>query len=167
MAQATEFKYAPMFQMGKDETEYRLICEIMGKHSNIILVDADGNIVDSVRRVSAGISSVRLVLPKLKYELPPAQEKQDPLSASDMDFFIALSSDLRMDKALSSSFYGLSPAVAGMLIDGIKTRCRLSDDDIMGLSKHLVQFYSSLSKAKFNGLVCIHPGFGIHQVTKL
>ena len=144
-----------------DETEFRLICEIMGKHSNIILVDADGNIVDSVRRVSAGISSVRLVLPKLKYELPPAQEKQDPLSASDMDFFIALSSDRRMDKALSSSFYGLSPTVAGMLIDGIKTRCRLSDDDIMGLSKHLVQFYSSLSKAKFNACIA---SFGSERV---
>lgn len=53
----------------------RLICEFMGKHSNLIFVGGDGRIIDSARRVNDQISSVREVLPGLRYELPPAHGK--------------------------------------------------------------------------------------------
>lgn len=54
----------------------KLICEIMGKHSNITLIDIEsGKIVDSIKRVSAGQSKVRQLLPGQKYEYPPSQEK--------------------------------------------------------------------------------------------
>ncbi len=53
----------------------KLICEFMGKHSNLIFVGGDGRIIDSARRVNDQISSVREVLPGLRYELPPAHGK--------------------------------------------------------------------------------------------
>ncbi|MBQ3424874.1 MAG: NFACT family protein [Clostridia bacterium] len=53
----------------------RVVCEFMGKHSNLIFVDADDRIIDSARRVNDQISSVREVLPGLRYELPPAHGK--------------------------------------------------------------------------------------------
>ena len=59
-----------------DSTAFTLACEIMGKYSNIILVDSENNIVDAIRRVSANMSSVRLVMPKLPYSMPPAQDKR-------------------------------------------------------------------------------------------
>ncbi len=52
-----------------------LVCEFMGKHSNLIFTAADGRIIDSARRVSEAISSVREVLPGLRYERPPAHGK--------------------------------------------------------------------------------------------
>lgn len=58
-----------------DLTRKILICEFMGKHSNLIFVDAQGRIIDSARRVSEAISSVREVLPGLRYERPPAHGK--------------------------------------------------------------------------------------------
>ena len=58
-----------------DQTRKRLICELMGKHSNLIFVGGDGRIIDSARRVNEQISSVREVLPGLRYELPPAHGK--------------------------------------------------------------------------------------------
>ena len=58
-----------------DPARKRLICEFMGKHSNLIFVDGDGRIIDSARRVTEQISSVREVLPGLRYELPPAHGK--------------------------------------------------------------------------------------------
>lgn len=58
-----------------DPTRKTLICEFMGKHSNLIFVDAQGRIIDSARRVSEAISSVREVLPGLRYERPPAHGK--------------------------------------------------------------------------------------------
>ncbi|HBV79943.1 MAG TPA: hypothetical protein DEF33_03130, partial [Clostridiales bacterium] len=74
----------------RDCTRFFLHCEIMGKHSNIILVDGNGRIVDAVRRVSPSMSSVRLILPKLEYSAPPAQDKQDPSKASVDDFSMAM-----------------------------------------------------------------------------
>ena len=58
-----------------DRARKRLICEFMGKHSNLIFVGGDGRIIDSARRVTEQISSVREVLPGLRYELPPAHGK--------------------------------------------------------------------------------------------
>ena len=58
-----------------DTARKKLICEFMGKHSNLIFVGGDGRIIDSARRVTEAISSVREVLPGLRYELPPAHGK--------------------------------------------------------------------------------------------
>ena len=62
-------------EMGFTESK-KLIFEIMGKHSNIILVNSDtGNIIDSIKRVSVDTSRVRQVLPGMRYEYPPSQDK--------------------------------------------------------------------------------------------
>ena len=58
-----------------DRARKRIICEFMGKHSNLNFVGGDGRIIDSARRVNEQISSVREVLPGLRYELPPAHGK--------------------------------------------------------------------------------------------
>ncbi len=69
-----------------DAAKKRIICEFMGKHSNIIFVGGDGRIIDSARRVNEAISSVREVLPGLRYELPPAHGKlpYDSVSADTL-----------------------------------------------------------------------------------
>ena len=54
-----------------DQRTLRLVCEFMGKHSNLILVAPDGRIIDSARHVTYEISRVREVLPGLPYERPP------------------------------------------------------------------------------------------------
>lgn len=53
----------------------RLVCEFMGKYSNLIFVGGDGRIIDSARRVNEALSSVREVLPGLRYERPPQHGK--------------------------------------------------------------------------------------------
>ena len=58
-----------------DKARKRIVCEFMGKHSNIIFIGADNRIIDSARRVNEQISSVREVLPGLRYEMPPAHGK--------------------------------------------------------------------------------------------
>ncbi|MDQ4100312.1 MAG: NFACT family protein, partial [Chloroflexota bacterium] len=55
-----------------------LAVEIMGRHSNIILVDADGLIMESIKRVTPKMSRVRPVLPRRPYTLPPPLERPDP-----------------------------------------------------------------------------------------
>ena len=58
-----------------DTVKMSLAVEIMGQYSNIIFIDGDGMIIDAVKRVDISMSSQRLVLPNMKYELPPKQNK--------------------------------------------------------------------------------------------
>lgn len=128
-----------------DATELRLVCEIMGKHSNIILVDKNDIILDSIRRVSPSMSSARLILPKLRYQYPPTVQKHNPLLASEDDFIDCISNSPRMDKALSNEFYGLSPSIAGILIDSIINKNGLAENDSKSIGHGLYAYYSLFS----------------------
>lgn len=68
----------------------RLIVEIMGKHSNIIFCDDKDKILDSIKHVSAQMSSVREVLPGRTYFIPDTMSKLDPLTVSFKNFVLAL-----------------------------------------------------------------------------
>ncbi len=97
-----------------DEITLTLAVEIMGRHSNIILIDERGLVIDSVKRIDSELSSMRMVLPGLLYELPPAQEKLHLLDG-DVEAFstrIRLCKGQRLDKALLNTIQGISPVVA-------------------------------------------------------
>ncbi|WP_066684031.1 Rqc2 family fibronectin-binding protein [Christensenella intestinihominis] len=87
----------------------RLIIEIMGKYSNIILTDAEDKILDSIRRVSVDMSSKRQVLPGARYENPP-QTKFDPLTLSPTTLMEALTThrDTKIVNHIVSVFDGVS-----------------------------------------------------------
>ena len=96
-----------------DKTKYYLVCEIMGQRSNIILCDNDNRIIDAVKRIDEEKSSVREVLPGLKYELPPIQEKCDIL-IDDISFItnkILSHSEKMLSKAILDVIEGFSPIV--------------------------------------------------------
>ena len=90
-----------------------LIVELMGKHSNIIFCTPDDKIIDSIKHISAQISSVREVLPGRDYFIPQAAGKKDPLSSDEAVFKETLSaSQAPSGKAIYTSFTGLSPVMA-------------------------------------------------------
>jgi predicted ribosome quality control (RQC) complex YloA/Tae2 family protein len=61
-----------------DITEKKLIIEIMGRYSNIILTTGDDKIIDAAKHVDEEVSSVREVMPARPYVFPPAQDKISP-----------------------------------------------------------------------------------------
>ncbi len=94
-----------------------LITELMGKHSNIIFVDEDKRVIDSLKRVPSSVSSVREILPGRDYFIPDTQSKSDPLADISRDEFISLvfsKPDSTM-KALYGSYTGISPSFASEL----------------------------------------------------
>ena len=99
-----------------DVINVTLICEIMGKVSNIILTDGEGYVIDAIRRVSPATSPSRPILPRMRYEYPPSKEKRVARLASAEEFASVLREAEKPDSALSAAFYGLSPAVAGRLL---------------------------------------------------
>ena len=101
-------------EMGFD-TKCYLVAELMGKYSNLIFLDAEKRIVSALKTVDFTTSSLRQVLPGMLYELPPKQDKSNPLD-STREEFLALwdnaPADQRADKFIVSSFIGISSAVA-------------------------------------------------------
>ncbi len=92
----------------------QLILEIMGKHSNIILVQ-DGLVLDAIRRVGAAVSRVRQVLPGRPYALPPGQPRADLLTAEPAAFIAALRREhapLGLAKAIVAAAEGVGPVTA-------------------------------------------------------
>lgn len=87
-----------------------LVCELMGRHSNIILHLPDGKIIDSVRHVDESISRVRQILPGLIYTYPPEQDKLNPDTCTAEEIAEALARNAgRLDKAIQASLRGMSP----------------------------------------------------------
>ena len=85
----------------------------MGKHSNIVLIDGEGVIVDSLKRVDVTLSSKRLVLPSLIYEMPPSQDKLS-IEAESIESIVNSidnAEESRLDKAILNTLTGVSPVI--------------------------------------------------------
>lgn len=90
-----------------------LIVEIMGRHSNIILVNSENKVIDSIKRVSNEVSSVRMILPGIGYEPPPPQDKQNLLE-SELTSLEAVMKTPSTDvaKSIMQAYEGISPLLA-------------------------------------------------------
>ena len=100
-------------EMG-DLCQKTLVIEIMGKHSNIILIDEKDTIVDSIKHISGMVSSVREVLPGRPYFVAQTVEKEDPLLACAEDFLGGLQGkNMPAERALMTCYMGISPQMAG------------------------------------------------------
>ncbi len=97
-----------------DRVGYTLVIEIMAQYSNCILLDADGVIIDSLKRVDATKSSFREVLPQRPYCLPPSQDKLNLLSASNEEIISRVRAFPQKDLsgALLNTLSGFSPLLS-------------------------------------------------------
>ena len=133
-----------------------LIVEIMGKHSNIIFCNDKERIIDSIKHVSAQMSSVREVLPGRDYFIPETVEKLNPLDFAFADFCTMLTSKpAGLAKAIYTSFTGISPVVAEEIcyiagIDSAIPAKELSDDLMIHLYKQFLFFFDQVLKANFS-----------------
>lgn len=112
MERAIEFRIEHLNELG-DLCYKTLVVEIMGKHSNIIFLNEERMILDSIKHISGNVSSVREVLPGRDYFLPKTQEKYNPLTVSEEAFFsFVCEKPTTLAKALYTSLTGISPCIA-------------------------------------------------------
>lgn len=100
-------------EMG-DMKSKTLLIELMGKYSNIIFTDENDTIIDSIKHISASVSSVREVLPGRKYFIPMTQNKLNPLDTNEEEFCNMLSSKRSSPvyKAIYGSYTGFSSVIS-------------------------------------------------------
>lgn len=150
-------------EMG-DLRRKKLIVEIMGKHSNIIFCDDKDMIIDSIKHVSAQMSSVREVLPGRNYFIPDTMGKQNPLTVSAKAFADALlAKPMPLGKAVYTSFTGISPVAAEEVcylagIDSNMTAKDLSEDILLHLFNQFTIYFEELKNGSFTPAVYYENG---------
>ncbi|MBB3127457.1 putative ribosome quality control (RQC) complex YloA/Tae2 family protein [Paenibacillus rhizosphaerae] len=102
-----------------DVSSKQLIIELMGRHSNIILLDpSSGTILDGIHHVTPSISSYRVVMPGFSYTEPPQQHKLNPLEVSGEQFGQKYTevADAEPISWIVDTFSGVSPLVAQEIV---------------------------------------------------
>ncbi|WP_347860642.1 NFACT RNA binding domain-containing protein [Salimicrobium sp. PL1-032A] len=101
-----------------DETLKTLVIEIMGKHSNIMLVDQEGgHILDSIKHLPPAQNSYRTIMPGQPYKQPPSQGKTHPLKLSGNDIVRKLDFNTgKMDRQLLGIIMGFSPLLTKEIV---------------------------------------------------
>ncbi len=125
-----QIKVEHLDEMG--DTCIRVLCfELMGKYSNLILCDDKSIILDSLKHVSAVMSSVREVLPQREYFIPVTVEKKDAL-ATTYEEFAALAKESRQApfKMIYQSYTGISPFMAREMCNNADVDDRIMAGDL-------------------------------------
>ncbi|MBR7112537.1 MAG: NFACT family protein [Clostridia bacterium] len=135
-------------------TKCRLVAEMMGKYSNLIFTDGEGKILAVLRPVDFTTSALRQVLPGMRYELPPPQNKLNPLSVTKEEFFAMLPAggERPADKWITATFLGISATVAREIVFRAtgNTDTLLSDADAEALFDAFSAVFGDVLAEKFS-----------------
>lgn len=96
-------------------TEKKIICEIMGKYANLIVTDAEYKILTAMKIIDFAASTVRQVLPGMKYQIPAKPDKLSPLEIDESAFFEKLSAfpqERTVEKFITTTYSGIATQIA-------------------------------------------------------
>jgi predicted ribosome quality control (RQC) complex YloA/Tae2 family protein len=117
---------------GRDElgnlVTYRLVLEAMGRHSNLILLNREGKVLDCINHVPPALSTVRIMLPGISYSLPGHQERTDTLAVTnsqELSRVLKQAGNLQLKKAMTSQLTGISPLLADELLSRASLEAQL------------------------------------------
>lgn len=149
-----------------------LIFEIMGKHSNIILIDDKNTILESIKHISFDKSSIREVLPSKTYVLPPSQDKKDPLKTNFDEFLYIIKNSIptKIQQLIYKSYNGISPILSSEIchnadIDPSKNIEELSNNQINDLYNSLNNIVMLNTQKQFNPQIIYNENESILDFT--
>ncbi len=120
----------------------RLIFELMGKHSNIILLNLKTNtIIDSIVHVNYEISSYRQVLPGKVYSEPPKQNKINPFVVKKEDFLNLINLSNKVEDELVNNFLGVSPALAKEIVYRTQNNGEVNLDNLWRIFQAIISIH--------------------------
>ncbi len=133
-----------------DAVRMRLVVELMGRHGNVFLLDADNRIMDCMRHFGISEQSARICLPNVPYADPPETEKLDPFTATAEQ--LASFANGRMPKYwLSGAVHGVSKLCAEQIVS--------EDTEPDAIVPSVIRVFSELHAGHFEP--CVVPGVGV------
>lgn len=136
-----------------DRSLKKLIIEIMGRHSNIILLNKNGIIIDAIKHVGFEVNRIRELLPARTYILPPAQDKLDPTADETLETLLkdAESCGRKVESFLLDRLQGFSPVLCREVcfradIEDSKPASELSHTELMRLITAIKDLMGELQK---------------------
>lgn len=158
-----EFQFENLNELG-DVVQKSLMIEIMGKHSNIIFIEKDNRIIDSIKHVNNMLSSVREVLPGREYFIPNTLNKCDPFELSvEIWNDIVCGKPTTVAKALYTSLVGFSASLAQELayrakIDGDAPMSSLTGNEKSALLDQIRGLLQNVKDGVFQPCIIFHEG---------
>ena len=148
-------------EMGFSVTK-KIVFEIMGKHSNIIIVDVSSNkIIDSIKRISVDVNRVRQILPGKEYEYPPIQDKIFFKEINKQHISVILQNEDNnsilpdnLGKILLNNIGGISPSISNMLAYICENLSK--DDYVNAIADKMQEINDKLSNGSFSPIVYLN-----------
>lgn len=147
----------------------KLIIEIMGRHSNIILVNKEDKIIDSIKHVDSEVSSVREVMPARPYTMPPGQDK---ISPDKVDVHSLLQSgrsifNISIKKYLLNNVKGFSPLLCNEIcfranVDGKTPVSSLSSYELESLASNFKQVTHLILNRKYSPCIAFRDNLKLN-----
>ena len=109
-----EFTVSAYDEMGFPTTK-RLVCELMGKYANLIVLDSAGKVMTAMKIVDFAASTVRQILPGLSYSVPSKPEKLDPCVIDERAFYDSLAAfpaERTVEKFITATYSGIATQIA-------------------------------------------------------
>lgn len=132
----------------------KLIIEIMGKHSNVILTDmTSGKIIDSIKHISIDVNRARQILPGKLYEYPPAQKKIPFTKITREEILQLLTDPLQPGRCLLSGIQGLSPALAETLASDLPSASDAAKEFASSVYSRLQKLIQEIREHTFTPVV--------------
>lgn len=145
-----DFKIQHLDELGDIKVKH-LIVELMGKHSNIIFVDDENNIIDSIKHITSVMSSIRQVLPGKPYFIPDTQEKLNPFTTTKEEFITTVfSKPMPLSRSIFTSYTGISPVMAENICYENKMDSSMPANVLVPGDQNLIwmSFYQLINKIK-------------------
>ncbi|MCR4840194.1 MAG: NFACT family protein [Lachnospiraceae bacterium] len=163
MERVIRIKLVHYDELGDLKTKW-LIVELMGKYSNIIFTDDNFVIIDSIKRISSLVSSVREVLPGRDYFIPKTVDKKDASALNVSEIGAEISGkNCDITKAVYTSFTGFSSLTASEAaylagVDATKNVTELTDGDIEAVSEIVKHLTDKMKNGEFEPNIVLKNG---------
>ena len=145
--------YIDMDTLGEmgDHEKRRLVLEMMGRHSNLMLLNGEGKILESAHHVNMEMSRVRQIQPGLTYTPPPAQNRLDPeqMSSGQLQEILERHREIPLEKALAGAVCGLSAVSAAEIAYRVQGTEKWGISDLAECSERIIDLFQRL-----HGMTC-------------
>ena len=158
-----EFERMIRINIEKRGKEYSLIAELMGKYSNVILLDDNEVVLDAMKRITEKQNSERQLYPGIKYQKPPAQDKLNPLDLKNKEEFrqiIEENFSQAAFRAVMYNFRGIGPYSAREIvyragIDPAENYNNLSDSNKNSIAESMLNLFSQFKQENYNPVIAV------------